>query len=165
MGSGQTQLPDERPRARGQGWRRAPRATHPAPSVSAAPPAALSPRALQMPKGVVVQSGRASEATEASCRPVGHLPFPARQRARVREDSRERPRVVGCREGDERSGRSHFCGSRNKCQRSRCSVRAVSFGSLFLIIRANYVPAKGEHVPKFTSLCATTTMRVLCASP
>lgn len=38
-------------------------------------------------------------------------------------------------------------------------------GSLFLIIRANYVPAKGEHVPKFTSLCATTTMRVLCASP
>ena len=45
------------------------------------------------------------------------------------------------------------------------SIQEVSFGSPVLIIRANYVQAQGEHVPKFMSLCATTTMRVLCASP
>lgn len=38
-------------------------------------------------------------------------------------------------------------------------------GSWLLIIRAHYVQAKSERVPKFKSLCATATMRVLCASP
>lgn len=124
----------------------------------------LSPKGLEMPKWVFVPSGRASKATELSCPPVGHLTFPPFHRARVREDSGERPGVIWHWEGDERE-RSHFCGRVNKCQRSLYSIRAFHSGSLFLIIRANYVPAKGEHVPKFMSLCATTTMRVLCASP
>lgn len=50
-------------------------------------------------------------------------------------------------------------------QASASALAPSPGGSLFLIIRANYVQAKGEHVPKFMSLCATTTMRVLCASP
>lgn len=38
-----------------------------------------------------------------------------------------------------------------------------SFGLLFLIIRADYVQAKADLVPKFMSLCVTTTICVLYA--
>lgn len=53
----------------------------------------------------------------------------------------------------------------SESHRSHSPVWQLHSGSLFLIIRANYVQAKGEHDPKFMSLCATTTICVLCSSP
>lgn len=38
-----------------------------------------------------------------------------------------------------------------------------SFSPLFLIIRADYVQAKADLVPKFMSLCVTATICVLYA--
>ena len=127
----------------------------------------LSPERLWMSKRIFLPFGRCSQATEV-CRPsFGHLTCPLFHQVWVREDSGEHQRVIWPQEGAKKrweKKEATFAGEMSLCQALTQSRRFRS-GSLFLIIRANYVQAEGEHVPKFMSLCAITTMRVLCASP
>ena len=127
----------------------------------------LSPEGLWMSKGIFLPFGRCSQATEVRRPSFGHLTCPLSHQAWVREDSRECQRVIWPQEGAKKRWKKRvamFAGEMSLCQALTQSGRFRS-GSLFLIIRANYVQAKGEHVPKFMSLCAITTMHVLCAFP
>lgn len=92
------------------------------------------------------------------------LPF---HQGRMQADSDAQLMVTWNQEGDKKRGNWEATSVGEWASVNAPSTQSERFHSpsLFLIIRADYVQAKGEHVPKFMSLCATPTMRVLCASP